>query len=63
MSTSESQIERVVALTERLTEALKADVAALDRGNVRIEGGVRVTTVSVSWVYPASAVPTTPASP
>ena len=32
MSENESRVERIVAMTERLTEALEADIAALDRG-------------------------------
>jgi Baseplate J-like protein len=38
-------------------------VAGLDRANVRIEGGVRITAVNVTWAYPANAVPTTPTDP
>ena len=32
MSENETRVERIVAMTERLTEALEADIAALDRG-------------------------------
>ena len=35
MSTDSPKIERLIALTERLTAALEADIAALERGRAR----------------------------
>lgn len=51
MTAPNPRIERVIALTERLTEALKADIAALEQGRPREMRTIEPETQQLAALY------------
>jgi len=68
MTAPNPKIERVLALTERLTEALKGDIAALEKGRPREMRTIEPETQQLAAIYgreaasiPAATIKTLPA--